>query len=65
MKIDRSAAARALAKAVAYKECGKDAEASMWASELVRLLECAEILEDNQRAFILGRAGTLTPEKSA
>jgi len=44
--IDRSAVARALAKAIAYKMCGKDAEASDWARELVRLLECADILKD-------------------
>ena len=42
--IDRSAVARALAKAIAYKMCGKDAEAAEWARELVRLLECSEIL---------------------
>jgi len=42
--IDRSATARAMAKAIAYKSCGKDAEAERWARELVRLLECADIL---------------------
>lgn len=42
--IDRSAAAQALAKAIAYKQCGKDAEAAEWACKLVRILECAEIL---------------------
>jgi hypothetical protein len=42
--MDRSAIARALAKAIAYKACGKHAEALHWARELVRLLECAEIL---------------------
>lgn len=44
MAVDRSAAAQALAKAIAYKACGKDAEAAAWAAKLVRLLECAEIL---------------------
>jgi hypothetical protein len=44
--IDRSEVNRALAKAIAYKNCGKDAEAREWAAELVRLLECAEILRD-------------------
>ena len=43
--IDRSEVARALAKAIAYKNCGKDAEAEKWAAELVRLLECARILK--------------------
>ena len=42
--IDRSEASRALAKAIALKNCGKDREAAEWARELVRLLECAEIL---------------------
>lgn len=44
MDIDRSAVSRAVAKAIAYKQCGKDADAAEWARELVRLLECAEIL---------------------
>jgi len=42
--IDRSEAARAMAKAIAYKQCGKDREAAQWARELVRILECADIL---------------------
>jgi hypothetical protein len=45
MSIDRSEVARALAKAIAYKQCGKDREAAEWAARLVRLLECAEILD--------------------
>lgn len=44
MTIDRSAVARATAKAIALKAVGKDAEALDWARELVRLLECADIL---------------------
>lgn len=44
MPIDRTAAAKAMAKAIAYKQCGKDDEAAQWARELVRLLECADIL---------------------
>ncbi len=42
--IDRSEVARALAKALAFKQCGKDNEAAEWARTLVKLLECAEIL---------------------
>jgi hypothetical protein len=42
--MDRSAIARALAKAIAYKACGKHLDATEWARELVRLLECSEIL---------------------
>lgn len=44
MSIDRSEVARALAKAIAYKNCGKDDDAQEWARKLVRLLECAEVL---------------------
>ena len=46
MPIDRSAVNRALAKAIAYKQCGKDEEAAEWARELVKLLELQEILVD-------------------
>ena len=42
--LDRSEIARALAKAIAYKQCGKDAEARAWARTLIELLECADIL---------------------
>lgn len=42
--INRSQVSRALAKAIAYKECGKDAHADLWACELVRLLQCTDIL---------------------
>ena len=45
MSIDRSAVAQALAKAIAYKQCGKEAEAADWARKLVRLLELADILK--------------------
>lgn len=44
--MDRSAINRALAKAIAYKQCGKDAEAEEWGRELVRLLELQKILVD-------------------
>jgi hypothetical protein len=43
--LDRPEIARALAKAIAYAQCGKQAEAEKWARELVRLLECANILK--------------------
>ena len=45
--IDRSATARALAKAIAYKDCGKQEQAEQWVIELIRLLECADILKHN------------------
>jgi hypothetical protein len=44
MSIDRSEVSRALAKAVAYANCGKQAEAEAWARKLVEMLECASIL---------------------
>ncbi len=47
--IDRSEVNRALAKAIAYKNCGKDVQAREWAAELVRILECAEILREPRR----------------
>ena len=42
--IDRSEVNRALAKAIAYKQCGKQHDAETWARKLVELLECADIL---------------------
>ena len=42
--IDRSAVSQALAKAIAYKQCGKDQDAKAWARKLIQLLELAEIL---------------------
>ncbi len=42
--IDRSLVSQALAKALAYKQCGKQADAEAWARRLVELLECADIL---------------------
>lgn len=45
--MDRSAISRALAKALAYAQCGKQAKADQWAAELVRLLGSAGILADS------------------
>lgn len=42
--MDRQEINRALAKAIAYKNCGKDEEAAASARKLVEMLECAEIL---------------------
>jgi len=44
MTIDRSAVAQALAKAIAYKCCGKDHDARIWARRLIELLQLADIL---------------------
>ncbi len=46
--IDRSEVNRALAKAIAYKQCGKDLAAAQWARILVGLLECAQILNKGE-----------------
>lgn len=42
--LDRAEINRALAKAIAYKQCGKQPEADDWARKLVALLQCADIL---------------------
>jgi len=42
--MDRSLINQALAKAIAFKACGKDDEARRWARRLVELLELADIL---------------------
>lgn len=47
MTIDRAEVSRALAKALAYKQCGKPKEAAAWARTLVKLLECSEILSEH------------------
>jgi len=44
VSIDRSEVSRSLAKAIAFKNCGKDQDAATWARKLVEQLECAEIL---------------------
>lgn len=61
-KDTRSEINRALAKAIAYRDCGKGAHAKAWAAELVRLLECEDILvlgaqRDLHRALELADAG--------
>lgn len=44
--MDRSKINRALAKAMAYRACGKDALADQWAAHLLYLLEGARLLGD-------------------
>jgi hypothetical protein len=43
-KADRRAISRAVAKAIAYHDCGKREKAAAWAAEVVRLLEAQAIL---------------------
>jgi len=45
---ERSALARAMAKAIAYRDCGKQEQAEAWARELCRLLGCAGVLRDEE-----------------
>jgi len=40
----RSELSQALAKAVAYRDCGKPEEAAQWAAKLIRMLEAERIL---------------------
>lgn len=46
----RSQINQALAKAIAYKNCGKDYDANVWASTLLDLLHCNYI--DAQSRFV-------------
>jgi hypothetical protein len=41
-KADRSELSRALAKAIAYRDCGKPEKAAAWAAQLVRMLEAKQ-----------------------
>jgi hypothetical protein len=44
MAINRSELSKALAKACAFKDCGKDDKAEQWARRLIELLGFEEIL---------------------
>lgn len=44
---DRKAINQALAKAIAYKNCGKEVDAAAWAIKLVELLQLKQILKNN------------------
>ena len=48
-KATRSELSTALAKAIAYRDCGKPDEAAKWAAKLVKLLEAQHILTPNYR----------------
>jgi hypothetical protein len=64
MAIDRVAVNRALAKALAYKACDKGQLAEAWAAELVRLLECADIIDPNYIQFASKRSLVIAPESA-
>lgn len=55
--LDRSEINRALAKAIAYKQCGKDAKAAAWAAKLALLLGAAGILNAGGMASALADEG--------
>lgn len=44
-KATRSEISQALAKAIAYRDCGKPEEAAAWAARLVKMLEAQHILK--------------------
>jgi hypothetical protein len=45
----RSEISQALAKAIAYRDCGKAHEAEAWATKLVKMLESQNILRSDLR----------------
>lgn len=49
-KATRSELAQALAKAVAYRDCGKPEMAADWAAQLVKLLQAERILQPEYAA---------------
>lgn len=52
-KASRSELSQALAKAIAYRDCGKPEQAANWAAKLVLMLEAAEILNSKSLAQAL------------
>ena len=50
-RVDRVNANRALAKAIAFKDCGKHQEAEKWAIQLIRELQCHGILNAKAQAY--------------
>ena len=62
MDIDRSEINRALAKAIAYKQCGQEHKAAMWAARLVLMLGAAGILRDEYRILVPHMSGYDEPE---
>jgi hypothetical protein len=48
-KATRSEISQALAKAIAYRDCGKPQQAAEWAVRLVKMLEAEQILRPDLR----------------
>lgn len=58
----RSEINRALAKAIAYRDCGKHAESELWAARLLGLLNCAAIINPERVGLVRVAYGVETPE---
>ena len=48
MDIDRAELSRALAKAIAYKQCGNQRKAEVWAARLMYLLDTMDICDQRR-----------------
>lgn len=48
--LDRSAISRALAKAIAFKQCGQQRKAEVWAARLMYLLDTMDICNQDRLA---------------
>lgn len=55
---ERALISQAIAKAIAYKNCGKDISAQAWAIRVVYLLDCMDILDQGT----LSRANPINPD---
>lgn len=53
MEIDRSEISRCIAKAIAFKQCGKHAEAELWAAKLLGLLDMHDIINPNRCGLLM------------
>lgn len=56
MELDRSAINRALAKAIAYKQCGKQQLANAWAAKLLYLLDTMDVADQRTLSAYLEQA---------
>jgi hypothetical protein len=54
-KIDRRAANRALAKAIAYNDCDKPLDKRAWVRDLMQVLDCEDMLLPGLRLSEIGQ----------
>jgi hypothetical protein len=52
-ELNRSELNRALAKAIAYQQCGKQRMANAWAARLIYLLDTMDIMDQKQLGPLL------------